>query len=448
MPAVIASPTGQELLLEQHPTYHSYSFGVIRAVLELVMDAATSLRGASATLRVLGWLLPEQTSLPVANTGQNWILRIGLYELNRPKEQADDWVWIVDHTIQIGTVKCLLVVGCRLSVWHELKRPLEHRDLEVFALEPVKQSNGEIVQEQLEQISTQTGIVPHSIVSDHGCDLKSGIDQFRQQYPETKSSYDIAHKMALLLKRNLERDSRWAEYSKECGQAKNKMRQSELAHLLPPAPKSKARYMNVESHVKWGTKTLGYFDRTVTAEQGQPIAEEVDIEQLKEKLGWLCSYRDALREWASLMAVVSSTLTYIRVQGYHASAASELTALLQPLATCETSSGLVSDVVAFVREQSTQASPQERLIGSSECLESLIGKGKRLEGQQSKSGFTKMILATAAAVVTPTIEYLEQALSQVTTKHVTEWCTKHLGVSVQARRHHALNPPVCGTKIG
>ena len=116
--------------------------------------------------------------------------------------------------------------------------------------------------------------------------------------------------------------------------------------------------------------------------------------------------------------------------------------------TCEASCGLVSDVVAFVRQQSTQASPQERLIGSSECLESLIGKGKRLEGQQSKSGFTKMILATAAAVVTPTIEYVEQALSQVTTKHVTEWCTKHLGVSVQARRHHALNPPFCGTKTG
>jgi hypothetical protein len=37
-------------------------------------------------------------------------------------------------------------------------------------------------------------------------------------------------------------------------------------------------------------------------------------------------------------------------------------------------------------------------------LESLIGKGKRLEGQQSRSGFTKMVLGMAAAVIKPTTE--------------------------------------------
>lgn len=443
------SLTDREVLLDQYPIYHTYSFGIICAVVDLVMDAATSLRGASAALRALAWLLPEQRSLPVPNTGQYWILRLGLYELNRPKEKADDWVWIVDHTIQIGTVKCLLIVGCRLSNWKQLKRPLEHRDLEVFALEPVEHSDGEIVQRQLEEVCTKTGIRPHSIVSDHGSDLKRGIDTFRQQHPETKSSYDIAHKMALLLKRKLEHDSRWAECSTECGQAKNKLRQSELAHLIPPTPKSKARYMNVESHVSWGMKTLDYFDRTVAAEHvQQTVVEEVDIEQLKEKLGWLCSYRHALPEWWNLMEVVSNTLKYIRTEGYHALAATELEASLNDLATCEASRELASDVVTFVREQSTQAAPGERLIGSSECLESLIGKGKRLEGQQSKSGFTKMVLATAAAVVTPTIDYVRRAFYSVTTKDVTEWCTEHLGVSVQARRRQALIPPAIGTKPG
>ena len=68
-----------------------------------------------AVLQSLDWLLPFEGARPAANTGQNWILRIGLYELNRPKEMADDWVLILDHTIQIGKVKCLIVVGFRLS---------------------------------------------------------------------------------------------------------------------------------------------------------------------------------------------------------------------------------------------------------------------------------------------------------------------------------------------
>jgi hypothetical protein len=30
---------------------------------------------------------------------------IGYYKLTKPKEKAADWVWIVDHTIQLGVEK-------------------------------------------------------------------------------------------------------------------------------------------------------------------------------------------------------------------------------------------------------------------------------------------------------------------------------------------------------
>jgi hypothetical protein len=55
-----------------------------------------------------------------------------------------------------------------------------------------------------------------------------------------------------------------------------------------------------------------------------------------------------------------------------------------------------------VTEQSSYAREGERLIGSSVALESPIGKRKRLEGQQSQSGFTKMVPGMAAAVAKPT----------------------------------------------
>ena len=32
----------------------------------------------------------------------------------RAKAQADDWVWIIDHTVQLGQEKCLLILGVRL----------------------------------------------------------------------------------------------------------------------------------------------------------------------------------------------------------------------------------------------------------------------------------------------------------------------------------------------
>ncbi len=51
--------------------------------------------------------------LPLATpswcTGRLWLLRLGYYKLTRPKEQADDWVWMVDHTVQLGPEKCLVI---------------------------------------------------------------------------------------------------------------------------------------------------------------------------------------------------------------------------------------------------------------------------------------------------------------------------------------------------
>ena len=71
--------------------------------LNLVLEAACSFRGASAVMELLIGRLPGLERRPAANTGESWMLRIGLYELTRPKTPADDWVWIMDHTVQIGT---------------------------------------------------------------------------------------------------------------------------------------------------------------------------------------------------------------------------------------------------------------------------------------------------------------------------------------------------------
>ncbi len=84
---------------------------------ELVLKAATSQRAAAAVLEIVSPYLPWMKRGPSANSGRMWLMRLGLYELLRPKEVADDWVWIMDHTVQLGPGKCLVIVGVRLSAW-------------------------------------------------------------------------------------------------------------------------------------------------------------------------------------------------------------------------------------------------------------------------------------------------------------------------------------------
>jgi len=471
--------------------------------LTLVLQSSVSLR-ATATIFVH---LPRlsydpQGDWPTAGTIQMWLLRLGLDALKQPLEPADDWAWLADHTVQIGKTKCLLIVGVRLSKWRELGGELTHHELSVIALEPVEHSDGETVHRQLNAAVHRTG-VPRMIASDHGSDLKKGIEAFGQQHPQVASSYDIAHKVALLLKKMLEGDARWAEFTQQCGQTKSRLQQTSLAHLIPPSAKPKARYMNADGQVQWGLRVLQRLDRHATSspnavgekpagqtssasvgslsaekstneksvnevpdvsrdvplgvvnpsdtprgETCDEAGEEESTDSLEEKLGWVRAFAGSLARWSILMTIVAISRNFVRQQGYYTGAAEQLRRELSAHGGDEMGDQLIDQVCCFVSAQSALAAPGERLLGSTEILESLIGKGKQLEGQQSKGGFTKMILSLAAATVAPTVERIKTALDRTMTKHVLDWVRTHIPRSLQAQRRADLPPLPSGTKTG
>jgi hypothetical protein len=130
----------------------------------------------------------------------------------------------VDHVVQRGQEKCLLIVGMRLSALPAEGEYVTHADVEPIAIYPVLQSNGEIVYQQLEKARKQTG-VPREILSDQGSDLHKGIKQFCQAHPETSFIYDIKHKVAAVLKRELGADAVWQEFSRLAGQTSQRVQQ-------------------------------------------------------------------------------------------------------------------------------------------------------------------------------------------------------------------------------
>ncbi|MBI4672673.1 MAG: bZIP transcription factor, partial [Chloroflexi bacterium] len=176
----------------QIPRHHQYSLGHIFLFLLLVLSAAIRLRAASRALQLCLSFFQLPWSGPSYHTGRLWLLRLGYYKLTRPKVQADDWVWIVDHTIQLGAEKCLVIVGLRLSALPPSGQCLSHAAVEPLALLPVQHSNSTVVCEQLESVVVQTG-VPREIIADHGSDLKLGIEKFCQAPPQTSPIYQMEY---------------------------------------------------------------------------------------------------------------------------------------------------------------------------------------------------------------------------------------------------------------
>ena len=145
--------------------------------------------------------------------------------LREPLEIAHDWVYLIDHSVQLGSVKVCLILGARLSELPSPARPLRQADLRLLALIPVEQSTGKIVQQQLEETARRTDI-PWQISSDHGSDVKSGSELFAAEHPETAVLYDAAHHGACVLKRRFEHDARWTDFLARLGQTKSRIQQT------------------------------------------------------------------------------------------------------------------------------------------------------------------------------------------------------------------------------
>ena len=413
---------------QQVLSYHTYSIGHMHLFLSLVLSSSTSLRAASRVIEMIASFFKLPLSVPSWYTGRFWLLRLGYYKLKRRKQKATDWIWIVDHTIQWGSEKCLVILGLRQTDLPVAETILIHEDVEPIAMFPVTSSNGEIVYQQLEKAIEHTG-VPREIISDHGTDLKKGIEIFCQQHPQTCFIYDIKHKVAAILKRELKDDQDWNEFVKLANETRRKVQQTSLAALAPPNQRSKSRYMNVDKLVKWAMETLCFLDQ-----QQHEANELFDPQQVEEKLSWLARFRLQLLEWQEVMQIVKLAESFVKFNGLYRDCHIDLMQVEDFDAHRIRTRRLREELLDFIVQQSDQAKSNERLLGSSEVIESVIGKLKNMEADQNKSGFTGLLLSLAAIVSKTTGDVIQKAMESVPTKRVHEWLKQNIGKSLQSKR--------------
>lgn len=394
--------------------------------LQLVLWSSISLRAASRVMETMGEESPHWTS------GRLWLLRLGHAALAAPLRKADDWVWLADHSVQIGRDKVLLILGMRLSRLPLPERCLSHEDLAVVALVPASRWTRPAVAEALEAAAERTG-VPRVIVDDHGVDLSGGVEIFRGRHTRTSEVYDIRHKGACLLKHRLEKEEAWGAFCSQAAAARCAVQQTEMAFLTPPCPRPKARFMNLGPLVAWGRGVLGIlrFPRSLAA-------WGVSEARLEEKLGWVGSFARRMGVWSAWQELIERSIGVVGREGIYRGLSVRLERRLSGLTSGgEEERAMADDLVRFARSQEEGTRRGERLPGSTDAIESCFGRFKRIEGQQSKGGFTSLVLALGAMVGRMTPQRVHAALRRSSTADVREWASQKLGTTVFAKRRLA-----------
>lgn len=348
------------------------------------------------------------------------MLKLGLANLTKPKEEGK-WVWIVDSSIQMGAMKCLLILGVNMDKLKNNKDyTISQKDVEPLVLKTVNSCPGEVVRDALIEAKGKTG-GSIAVLSDDGSEIKRGV----KLYAQTNSVIhlnDIIHKIDLVLKKELVGDEIWKKFTKQVTDTIQQLKLTSSAHLVPPKQRQKNRLRAEIKIIEWGLKIMRYL----------ASGKASDLE--KEKLSWIFEYEFALKAYQEMAHIFDMAVSEVREKGYYRGISQIIEQRGLQIVFMERSQCFLEKTLKVLKEEENKVPEGMQLVGSSEIIESTFGKFKQLEKNHSSGGLTSLVLSLPAMVGQWNVDVIKTAMEQISIKDVKEWIENNLGTTFWSLR--------------
>lgn len=409
-----------------------HTFGPKMISLGLNLCKEIGFRPAETALRIIFDWMGVKADIPSFDAIRVWACRVGIAQLHAPVE-GDDWIWLVDHSNQIGQEKVLQIIGIRAKELPPLGETLPLEKMHVLATIPGTSWTRDDVRREYKTLAERIG-PPKYLLSDGAVELRESADvlQFEGKTPVVLR--DMKHYAANVFEQLIGKDERFQEYLSKLGRTRSAVQQTELSHFTPPPQKPKARFMNLGPTLRWGNM-ISYHLSNSRSKSRQGIAAQ----RMNDKLGWVRDFRDELAVWSRCEEVMQASLSLINRHGVYRGVAAKLKTELDRVRAehppgCELSATMASKLIAFVADSAAQLGEGDRAWLSTENLESLFGRYKRLEGQHSKGGFTSLLAAMPMLLTNWTPARVRESLTKVSVKEMRTWVKDTLGTTLTSRR--------------
>jgi len=426
----IQSLEKQPVRVSNDPVLPGHHYGPKMIALAINLARKVGLRGAQSALQLFHDAYGIETKVPCWTTIRSWLQRVGVAAIDLPLEAADDWVWMADHSCQIGADKVFVVLAVRASEMPPPGTALKHEDLHVLIVEPGTQWKTADVAKAYEELAEKYG-APLALVIDGAPELRDAAEVLQKQRPEMLVLNDFKHKAANIMKATVGKHESFSKFNSLVGSTRNSVQQTECAHLRPPGSRPKSRFMNLAAILHWAALVLWLLDHPEAASRA-----EISDERFTEKFGWVREFSEEIATWNECQAVISTGVKFMNEQGLFRGATKELRACMG-----ETSSLLASDVkqrlLEFTRESEKLLSEGQRFPISTEILESSFGLYKQLERQHSRGGFTSLLAAFGSLLRPVTPATVKRDLAHTSVKQMRAWVSKHLGSTLTSKRQTA-----------
>lgn len=395
----------------------------------LTLEAIVSYRSVPRILKLFNLRMSLKLPwVPHFTSVINWSLRVGLGLLNQVKPITKPWIAIIDHSIDIGTKKALVVLRVSMDALSERGGAIQLKDCECIGLTISEKVTGETLLSELETIFTLAGS-PAAIIKDGDSTLNKGVRLWSEtQENSVPAIYDIGHAMANALKIQFEKTTAYKCFVSLVGYGSKCLRQTELAFLIPPKLRSKGRFQSISKLGKWGEKML-----TVLAVKGCSKKGST-LEKLRTAFPDFLKSRDFIARFALTTKTVSQIMKILKNNGLDKTSYKKCYELSKELPRNSKVKKRLQDWLkqSFKIQKTMTSLP---LLVSSDIIESLFGNFKHIVERSPQADMNRSALLIPALCGQLNVTTITKALNHASQKAINQWEVKNIPYTMRKKRH-------------
>ena len=394
----------------------------------LVLQAVVSYRSVPRILNIINTQSPLRLSwIPHFTSVINWTLRLGLGLLQEVKPIAKKWMAILDHSIDIGTKKVFVVLRVEADALFDRGQAIRLADCECIGLTVSEKVTGEHIDTELTTIFKQAG-TPDAIIKDKDATLNKGVRLWEEkQINNIPIIDDIGHVTANALKDQFENTKGYQRFKALTNKGAARLRQTDMAFLIPPKLRTKGRFQSISPLGKWGEKVLNIF-----AVKGRARKKSLR-DRFRIAFPHLSALRPFIENFSQTLIITSNIMALLKNIGLTQESYEKCLRMVETYPKrSKVRKHLTQWLDKHIKIQQKLSFPT--LLVSSDIIESLFGQFKHVIERSPQADMNRTVLLIPALCGKVDEETIRRVFNQTRHAELKEWEDKEIPYTVRKKR--------------